>query len=93
MCKKTEFSKYGKCFYGLSEHNFPRTILLLSDQEKIPTRKMIYAHEQYFVVKSELLLPILRAYLQCSHYALLEMANVFSMCVLEQWVTSTKAVQ
>jgi hypothetical protein len=82
MCKESMSSlNTGNIFIG-PVNNFPRKIVLLRDQEKIPTRKVIYAHAQYFLVKRELLLPILRGYLQSSR-PLNATGNwlIFSVCV------------
>jgi len=57
----------------------------------IPASNAIDAHAQDFVVNDELLLSILKTYAQCNRplHSLLEMRDVFNLCVLEQCVAPT----
>jgi hypothetical protein len=54
----------------------------------IPARNTIDAHAQDFVGNDELLLSNVSA---LAHYTLLEMLDVFSLCVVEQSVAPTSS--
>jgi hypothetical protein len=43
------------------------TPVLSTDQEMAPARNATDAHTQYFMVNDELLVPILKAFAQCTH--------------------------
>ena len=68
---------------------------MFTDKEMIPVRKAIDAYALYFVLNNKWLLSILKAFAQWpSLCALLEMSDVFSVCVLaEQAVFRTSAFQ
>jgi len=58
----------------------------------MPTMNVIGAHAQGFIVYNKLLLPILKAFAQCTQYMLPEVLYIFSLCVVsEQSVTVTNS--
>jgi len=56
--------------------------VLSTDQGMTHARNGIDAHAQDFEVNGELLLPILKAVAQCTHYMLRGILDVFSLSVL-----------
>jgi hypothetical protein len=56
--------------------------VLSTGQGMTHARNVIEAHAQDFKVKDELLLPILKAVAQCTHYTLHGILDVFSLSVL-----------
>ena len=69
--------------------------LLSTDQEMIPAMNTINAHVQNFVTNDEMLIPVLKAFLQYgTHYTLHDVYDVFSLCtrmLVEQSVASTSS--
>jgi hypothetical protein len=67
--------------------------LLFTDQELIPAMNKTNAHDRNFVTNDELLIPVLKAFVQYgTHYTLNEVYDVFSLCILvEESVASTSS--
>jgi len=72
MCLKLPVPYYNQKLFGSEHHTYAEKGVLMagnvlsSDKEAIPARYAIKAQVQVFMENSELLLPILKAFAQCS---------------------------